>query len=765
MPDQQRQSPTLTFEQFLGVNTATTRAGVDERQAYWLDGFMPMAPRNLRALWGIGSAAYTATGGKTIVCAFFYNIGATPYAVVFLSDGSAVQVNTITNVATTILTAGTIAAPSITSLGVSQWNSQYLLIVANQTNGYWVWDGSVLFGAGGLSPNVTITNVGSGYVSPPTIAVTGGSGSGAVLQATIANGVVNSVKVVNPGSGWLAGQTVTLTFSGGNQAGTGAVLSAVMGSTSGGVGASLSFTWVHIGANVYQLTAVNVLSGGSGYSPPPILTVTFSALPSGVSWVNNAPPSLGAGEVGGVITGVSITPNPSNVSVEIISPSGLFPTPVINDVGYHFVSSVTISNGGSGYGPSVAIGVTGGSVLQSAAISPILTSGVITGTTITAGGVYTSATPPTLTVTDTATNAQATATLMAIGVQGNAVTTYQGHVWVFKGTLKQWSAPGSVSDFATADGGGSETSSSNTQRVGYINAVSTNGFLFEISDSSMDYVSGVQTTGTPPTTTFTENNSDPEVGTPYPAAITTLGTEIFLANATGIFVSSGGSFQKISAPMDGVYNTVPASSFNENPFNGFQLSAAKATIFGKRVWMALVPIVDPVSGSQVNKLLLVRDKQIWFASQQDVALTFIQTQEINSIYTAWGTDGTNLFRLFDQPSAAFTKLAQSKYWDDPGYENNNVVSRFWSLWDCLNTTSTGITLTVDTVGIDPTGAQYTNAKSYSITGPSSTGYFVTPPEAVAGAGVLRGMTLSTNAEDMALISAKLSAEQPIEYRG
>ena len=69
---------------------------------------------------------------------------------------------------------------------------------------------------------------------------------------------------------------------------------------------------------------------------------------------------------------------------------------------------------------------------------------------------------------------------------------------------------------------------------------------------------------------------------------------------------------KISEPLDGIYATVPN-------FNGVQLSAAVATIFGKRVWMVLVPVVDQVSQATVNKLLMW-DRQKWWTSQQDITM-------------------------------------------------------------------------------------------------------------------------------------------------
>lgn len=750
-----------TFETFAGVNTSTTRPGVPDQQAYWLDGFFPIAPRNLRTLYGIGSALYTASG-KTIVCFYFYNIGATPYGIVFLSDGSAVQVNTATGATTTVLAASTIQTPSITNIGVSQWGQQYLLIVANQANGYWVWDGSTLYTSGTLSPVVTLTNVGSGYKTPPLITATGGHGSGATFTSSINSaGNVSSVTVTNAGSGYLSTDSPTLVFTGGNVAGSGAVITATMSHIAGGSGASVTATFHQVSGATYQLSSLTINSSGSGYSG--LTSIAFTASPGSSFWGQAltppaGPPTLTPTISNGQIVGVSVTPNPSNPGNYYVDQNG-FPTIAVSDPGYFTVSNTTISNGGSNYGPNCSITASGGNPYFQATFTPILTSGVITAVTITGGGAYSTSTPPTLTITDSASNATATISLMPFGVQGNCIETYQGHVWVFNGPNFNFSAPGSVSNFATSAGGGSQQSSDSFLKVGYVQAVSTNGFLFVIGDTSMSYISGVTTTtpsGGSPTTTYTYNNCDPEQGSPYPAAVNTLGQDILVANSTGIFISSGGAFVKQSEAMDGVYNTVAG-------FGGGQLSSAKATIFAKRVWMVLVPIIDPITNIQVNKLLMWNGRY-WWASAQDVPLTFIQGQEINSVYTAWGTDGTHIYPLFSQPSAAFVKTAQSRLWDAPGYEENKAMNRFWSLWQCFNTSSTGITVEIDAVGIDGSGNQFTNSQTLSITGPTQTGFFVTPPEAPAQQGVLMGMTISTSAADMALISAKIDNEVT-GYRG
>lgn len=774
MPDQQQpqqgNEAGLVFDKFAGINTATTRPGVPDEMAYWLDGFMPLAPGNLRTLYGIGAAKYTATGGKTIVCFYFYNLGATPYAIVFLSDGSAIQVNTSSGAATTVLPAATIAGPSITSLGITQYGSQYLIIVANQSNGYWVWDGTLLYSGGSLAPQVTLTNVGNGYSTPPVITATGGNGHGATFVATISNGVVTNVIMTNPGTDYLPGDMVTLVFTGGTAAGTGAVITAALSHVAGGSGGSLVpiFTLVGSGGgqSTYRLTGFTI-TGGSGYSQ--LVVAGFNGgLPPGSAWeFSGGQPGISVTETGGALTAASGIPSGSNPSMLYFTPtaSPVFPTVTVTDSGYYDVTSTNISNGGSGYSPATTITASGGGGPQvQAIITPNISGGVITSTNIINGGIYASNTPPTLAVNDTSTNAAGTVTLMPFGVQGTAVETYQGHVWVVNGTLLQWSADGSVSNFATSAGGGSEQTNNSYTKVGYTQLVSTNGFLFLIGDNSMDYISGVVTNtpqGGNPTTTFTQNNSDPEVGTPYPAAVTTLGQEILLANSAGIFVSSGGAYVKKSEALDGVYNTVAN-------FGGNQLSAAKATIFGKRVWMVLADITDPVSGTSGYKFLMFMGEgksERWFASTQDVVITFIQGQEINSVYTAWGTDGTHLYPLFNTASTAVAKVMQTKLWDEPGgIESAKADSRFWSVWQSYATGATQFNLYVDGVGIDASGNQYANQQPYTITGPAVAGYFVTPPQAIGQQGILTGFTITTTAPDMALISSKIAADL-VGYRG
>ncbi len=73
---------------------------------------------------------------------------------------------------------------------------------------------------------IVVTNGGTGYTSAPTVAFTGGGGSGAAATAVVADGVVVSVTITNHGSGYTS--TPTISFTG---VGSGATGTAIMAAT------------------------------------------------------------------------------------------------------------------------------------------------------------------------------------------------------------------------------------------------------------------------------------------------------------------------------------------------------------------------------------------------------------------------------------------------------------------------------------------------------------------------------------------------------
>lgn len=579
----------LKFETFDGLNTQPSRPGIEDGQMYVCDGWMPIGKNNARVLPGVGPLIHTEAG-QTVIWFDFANIGETPYCIVLHNTGSLHAVNTSTLVATTIAPDGTILNPSVNNIGLSQWGSQYAIIVSPQTNGYFLWDGSVFYQSGGLAPPITITNGGSGYTTA-AISFTGGSGSGAAATATIVGGIITKIVITNPGTGYVASDTVTV-----------------------------------------------------------------------------------------VITG----------------------------------------DGSS---------------------------------------------------------AAATVGIMPFGVSGNTVETYTSRVWIGNGANGTFSAPSSVTDFSTASGGGTFTSNDSFLRVGYTAFKQSNGFLYLIADSSINYISGVQTSGSPtPTTTFTNQNADPEIGSPWASTVDVFSRNIVFGNAFGAHVSYGGAVTKISDALDGIYNTVPN-------FGGFIPSAAKAIIFGRRVWMLLLPIIDQITSQQVNKLMMWDGKK-WWTSQQDITLVYIQHQEINSVITAYGTDGVSIYPLFQQPSTGFTKTLQSKLWSQPGgYEFTKASTRLWGLANIYSLDQPELFISVDNENSSSTNPIIFGAFPVTIVNVNGVvvpvinslgqtvvilgaalGISVSQPTSVAQQGALTGLTVSTTAADVALISLSLQNEV-VQYRG
>lgn len=365
------------------------------------------------------------------------------------------------------------------------------------------------------------------------------------------------------------------------------------------------------------------------------------------------------------------------------------------------------------------------------------------------------------------------------GIQGTAIETYANRVWTYHGAVRTFSAPGSYTDFATNDGGGSAPSTDSFLRVGYTNAKQSNGFLYEVADSSIGYISGVNVTvtgGSIATTTFTNQNADPEIGSPWAAAVEVYSRNILLANPFGIHISYGGAVKKLSNALDGIFNS-------RGSFGSFVPSTAKAIIFGRKVAMTLIPIIDQVTGQPVNKLMMwdgdaqrpEGEGPKWFTSSQDVPLLYIATQEFNSQITAYGTDGTAIYPLFQTPSVGFKKTMQSKLFAEPGsYHITKDATRLWGLVNYYSTLAPDLTVSIDnengaavqnvTVGLgratvfnnsDAIVTIFNNSGAMVPIIVLGQGIAVFPPTAVAQTGVLTGITLSTNAADMAVVSLLL----------
>ena len=91
------------------------------------------------------------------------------------------------------------------------------------------------------------------------------------------------------------------------------------------------------------------------------------------------------------------------------------------------------------------------------------------------------------------------------------------------------------------------------------------------------------------------------------------------------------------------------------------------------------------------------DEADWFVVSQSVALTYIGTQAIDSIYTAWGTDGLSLYPLISSPSSTLVKTFSTKLFGADSFPIVKCADGMWFVTQDVSSTNSGVTfhITVD----------------------------------------------------------------------
>ena len=181
---EQETPPLFWLGGFEGLNLHDDRRAIGEQECAWMENFAPLGAGNARAMYDHDAIAYTAGVPGSIVYHFPFNIGATFYHGVFLSDGSAVAVNNVTLAVTTIGAAGKFAVTP-TLPHCAQWGSSGILIITS--GGYYAWDGA-LFSPGDFSPAwlsgfTTLVTIGTTHTNTTLDAV--GSVTGVVNGMTV----------------------------------------------------------------------------------------------------------------------------------------------------------------------------------------------------------------------------------------------------------------------------------------------------------------------------------------------------------------------------------------------------------------------------------------------------------------------------------------------------------------------------------------------------------------------------------------------------
>ena len=197
---------------------------------------------------------------------FSYLAGATsPYSVTTIQDYTLIANPNITVAKSTATTQAPLfnGDYSYARLDTIAYNTEYLLYTgtAPSPNTYFRVT-SVKVDVLGLVNKITVTNVGSGYTSDPTVTISGGGGSGAVAKAERDenDSTLFRIVVTDPGSGYTSAPTVTI--SGGSGSGATATAELSSGPTWNGgdpdQSKSGTLTWSFSGGQSVDTTGAQV---------------------------------------------------------------------------------------------------------------------------------------------------------------------------------------------------------------------------------------------------------------------------------------------------------------------------------------------------------------------------------------------------------------------------------------------------------------------------------------------------------------------------
>jgi hypothetical protein len=303
------------------------------------------------------------------------------------------------------------------------------------------------------------------------------------------------------------------------------------------------------------------------------------------------------------------------------------PNIIVTAGGSGYSAPVVTTTGGSGSGDTYSVQLSGGSIVGITLLTP--------------GTGFLSTDTLTVVITDgTGTGATANAHVWPFISPSPTTIGYGfGRVWIASGPTLICTGTGSSTygdgydDFLSADGSVT-TTISDADLVHQITALRfLEGYLYIIGDGSVKFIGGV--TVTSGVTNFTVTPLSSDQGTIYRDTIVSFNRLVLFANSVGVYAIFGASVEKISDPMDGIFQAVS--------FTNFPPSASVIDLSNIRSYCLLVSYNDPVQGNR--SLILAFQNKKWFVINQGTSVQFIFGSIINGVRFIFSTSGSDVTQI------------------------------------------------------------------------------------------------------------------------
>lgn len=267
--------------------------------------------------------------------------------------------------------------------------------------------------------------------------------------------------------------------------------------------------------------------------------------------------------------------------------------------------------------------------------------------------------------------------------QLSTIETFSGRVWGSYGRTLFFSAPNSYVDWQAASAGGSVIITDQTLHSDITQLISANSFLYFTGVNSINVIGDVSI-NTLGDTVFSNTNLSASVGTNYSRSLIPYYRSIWLANKAGVYSIYGSTPTKASDDLDGIFRRI---NFNNGVSGGtLMLNNILCNAF-------MADYVDPVQGI-TRPLIMIFFNKKWFVASQQNDLTLIAGGEEDGIQNLYGTNGTNLYKLFDDTASFVDWEIQTAFWDMGEATRTKEVNAFGFEFDVGEVNGT-VNLTLD----------------------------------------------------------------------
>ena len=256
--------------------------------------------------------------------------------------------------------------------------------------------------------SLSLTDGGSGYVTAPTVTLSGGAGSGANITAILAGNVVSGFTIINAGTGYLASNPPTVTIAAPSSGVTARAVLVFRSIPDGTSPAAITPQFASVAANSAGSGSLTATGALSARHPSQIYLIAGTSTPTGTAIVLHRSVVGGSFAVGVPrysLGDVITSPGTKDGGVLVADANYWRAQPVL--VGETFaqtatastetpiplvLASINITNGGSGYTSAPTVTITGGgSPTTTATATAVVTQGIVTAINLTNVGVgYTS---------------------------------------------------------------------------------------------------------------------------------------------------------------------------------------------------------------------------------------------------------------------------------------------------------------------------------------------------------------------------------------